>query len=241
MEHKSIPAQFKADDAAGTFEGYASVFGVTDSYGDVVQAGAYKKTLSERADRVKLLWNHDSAAPPIGRVLGLAEDSTGLAFRASFSATPRAQEVRQLILDGAIGEMSIGFSTIQSVSNDQGGRDLRELKLYEISAVNFPANESAVITGAKSLDDAPTFLHDLARELKAGRTLSAASLARIRTALDELTALLADAEPAKNAAPVTAAADRTLFDGLKGLRHRAQNAALLTELRAFGQSLGDRT
>ena len=45
-----VPAEFKFADGgeAGTFEGYASVYGNKDSHGDVVEPGAFKDSLAER-------------------------------------------------------------------------------------------------------------------------------------------------------------------------------------------------
>ena len=45
-------------------EGYASVFGVADQGGDVVQKGAYQKSLTAleaQGRRVKMLWQHDAS------------------------------------------------------------------------------------------------------------------------------------------------------------------------------------
>ena len=49
-------------------EGYASLFGQPDQSGDVVQKGAYAKSLGAlkaQGQHVKMLWQHD-ASEPIG-------------------------------------------------------------------------------------------------------------------------------------------------------------------------------
>lgn len=49
-----------ATDDAGTFTGYASVFGEPDSFGDTIKPGAFRKTLSERkrTGGPAMFWNH---------------------------------------------------------------------------------------------------------------------------------------------------------------------------------------
>jgi hypothetical protein len=75
---KSIALDLKAVGDDGTFEGYGSVFGVVDSYREVVEPGAFMASLAKRkAKGIKLLWQHD-ASQPIGVWDDLAEDSKGL-------------------------------------------------------------------------------------------------------------------------------------------------------------------
>ncbi len=80
----------------GIIRGYASTFGgEADSYGDVIAAGAFSKTLSEHAGKKTtpaMLWAHDPANP-IGKWTRLVEDSMGLAVEGKLTlAVPRAQE-----------------------------------------------------------------------------------------------------------------------------------------------------
>ena len=56
MEFRSVQTEFKADTSQRILEGYASAFGNPDSYGDIVQRGAFTKTILERKDRIKQ-WN----------------------------------------------------------------------------------------------------------------------------------------------------------------------------------------
>ena len=49
----------------GEFEGYGSVFGVEDSYGDVVVKGAFEKSLASWREKGRLpamLWQHDTTS-----------------------------------------------------------------------------------------------------------------------------------------------------------------------------------
>lgn len=156
MDHKTFSFKLTNLDFTGrTLEGYANVFDVKDLVGDIVHPGAFAKTLLERGGKVKFLWQHD-IGEPIGRPVELREDANGLFIKAIISDTQRGRDALALLHDGAIGEMSIGFDTVKGgldYSKDtltgDTIRNLRELKLYEVSLVTFPANESAVVTGLK--------------------------------------------------------------------------------------------
>lgn len=152
LEQKAINLEIKSiDDEQNIVEGYASTFGGSpDSWGDVVVEGAFSKTIQERGNRVKFLWQH-RFDKPIGKVVDLKEDSIGLYFKAKISETEKGKEVMQLMKDGVIDRVSIGYSTVKSeYDNSTDIRYLKEVKLFEISAVTFPANDRAVITSAKN-------------------------------------------------------------------------------------------
>jgi HK97 family phage prohead protease len=148
-KHLSISVKAVGDD--GSFEGYGSIFGNIDSYGDIVDKGAFTKTLAERGDKTKLLWQHDSSQP-IGIFTSLSEDSNGLKLSGQLClGVKQADEAYLLLKQGALNGMSIGYQTIQNTYNTQTGiNHLTEVKLYEVSLVTFPANEEAMVTSVKS-------------------------------------------------------------------------------------------
>lgn len=151
IERKSMGCSIKSfDDEKNIVEGYASTFGgAPDAYDDVVAKGAFAKTIRERGDRIKFLFGH-SWDSILGKVTDIYEDDHGLYFKAKISETEKGKEVMQLIKDGVIDRLSIGYGTVKSDYDAVGIRTLREVKLYEISAVGIPANDNAMITGAKS-------------------------------------------------------------------------------------------
>jgi len=153
MERKSVAFEVKAlDEAEGIFEGYASTFTkVPDSYGDVIDKGAFKKTITENRGRIKILWNHNTDEP-IGIPLELREDDIGLYVKGKLSlAVQRAREVFALMKDGVVNTMSIGFRTIKE-GMDGDIRHVQEVKLYDTSPVTFASNESALITSVKAVE-----------------------------------------------------------------------------------------
>ncbi len=150
FEVKNMPVEIKEINEDGTFSGYGSVFGVKDSYNDIVEKGAFTKTLNERKN-VKLLWQHDQREP-IGIFTKMYEDDNGLVVEGKIAMdVQRGKEAHTLIKMGAVDGLSIGYSTITSKFDKKSNiRFLKELKLYEVSIVTFPANEAATVTSMKT-------------------------------------------------------------------------------------------
>lgn len=136
-------------------EGYASLFGVKDQGGDVVQAGAYRASLVRllaKGGKVKMLWQHDPAQP-IGVWDEVREDATGLWVKGRIlTEVDRGREAVALLAAGAIDGLSIGYRTVRAERNGKGQRLLSELELWEVSLVTFPMLSEARVQ-AKSDDD----------------------------------------------------------------------------------------
>jgi len=134
-------------------EAYGAYFGNVDSYGDVINAGAFAKFLaSEDAKRVKLCWQHNFD-DVLGVITDIGEDERGLWFKATLSNTTLGRDAATLIEDGALNEFSIGYSTREAEypSEDEQRatgvyRYLKEIYLYEISLVTRAANPMATLT-----------------------------------------------------------------------------------------------
>ena len=136
-----------ADDKSGIVKGYGSVFGNVDSDGDIITKGAYTKTIKENGERVRYLYQHNMDWP-LGKMLNLYEDEKGLVFEAEIPQTRLGKDVMQLIKAGVVTENSVGILPINKamVGNN---REIREVKLFEISAVTLAANDQALILDVK--------------------------------------------------------------------------------------------
>jgi HK97 family phage prohead protease len=123
--------------------GYASVFGVPDSGGDVVLPGAFEAL----AGRVPLLWQHDTKEP-VGFVEQMREDARGLRVVARVVASGRGEQAAQLLRAGAIDGLSFGYR-VKSARPDRvrGLRQLIKLDLIEVSLVTFPMQPLARVLG----------------------------------------------------------------------------------------------
>lgn len=138
------------DNGSGEVTGYASVFGNIDHARDVIEQGAFAKTLQMNMGKIRFLWQHDRYQP-IGAIVEMREDTKGLWFRAVFANTPRGQEARELLkMNGAMGGFSIGFQVIVEMMDEVSGINrIKEIRLLEVSAVTFPCNEEATVLGIK--------------------------------------------------------------------------------------------
>ena len=138
----------------GTFRGVASVYGVEDLGGDVVDKGAFTKTLSENPT-VPVLFQHDSR-----EVIGegrLSEWQGKLLIDGKLDMDdPTALKAHSKMKKRLIKGLSIGFQTLKSsLKNveDRVVRHIEELKLWEVSVVTFPMLPAAQVTRVKSADD----------------------------------------------------------------------------------------
>ena len=218
--------EIKAISDSGAFEGIASVYGNVDSYGDIVMPGAFKKTIAERGANIPVLAEHSET---IGKG-SVTDEGTHLAIKGQILTTiQRGKDYVELAKAGIVKGLSIGYKTIKDEwdSKDQVRR-LMEVKLYEVSFVTFPANEMAFITSVKSENNqASAFaaINAFIQEIKAGRTLSAATRAKITATLESLSALLAESDDTDEAAKSKAPEPPP---------HSWDMAAILREMRASG-------
>jgi len=136
------------DENLGIVKGYGSVFGNKDSDNDIIEKGAYKRTIKNNGSRVKYLYQHD-ITKPIGKMKELYEDEKGLVFVAEVPKTTFGNEVLELMKYGVIDENSVGIMPVKKDYDENGVRMIKEVKLYEISAVTIAANDEAKILEVK--------------------------------------------------------------------------------------------
>ena len=183
--HKYKSFAVKADGISeydGTITGYASTWDrEPDSYGDIVAKGAFAETLKqwgEREAHIPFLYGHRLDDPKYN--IGWCEaeeDERGLKFTAHLDAdSEKAQYVRKLYKEGRIYQFSFAFDVLDAceVELDDGTKanELRKLDLYEISAVQIPANAHAEVV-----------------EVKAGRRNSKKDEDQLREILEQLDAI----------------------------------------------------
>lgn len=140
--------ELKGVGEAGEFTGLASVYGNVDLGGDMVERGAFAQTLAHKGNTRPLLWQHRTDEP-IG--VGKLEDGAeGLTIHGKLNlAVTRAREAYELLKQGAVRGLSIGYKVAKQ-RMDGDGRRLMALELFEVSLVTLPMNESALVTGVKT-------------------------------------------------------------------------------------------
>ncbi|MCI8442560.1 MAG: HK97 family phage prohead protease [Provencibacterium sp.] len=183
-EYKTLSFKVNSvDEEQGIFEGYASVFGNVDSGGDIVEPGAFTECLENGIGRIKILALHNDAWLPIGVPLELKEDKTGLYIKGKVSDTSMGKDIKILLRDGVLNEMSIGYDPVDYDYDAEMIRHLRKVELWEVSLVTWAMNEQATVTGYKALQRG---VEDIAAETerarKEGRRISGARLQTLEEA-----------------------------------------------------------
>ena len=110
----------------------------------------------------------------IGTVTLAKEDDYGLYVEAEFDPeNETAQYVRKLVQEGRLYQFSFAFSidAEREVELDDGRKanELQELDIYEVSLVQIPANQTAVVTEVKAAE----VMQGIADDIKSGRRNSA--------------------------------------------------------------------
>lgn len=155
-------------DATGEIEGMASPFGgAPDSYGDIVEPGAYAASLASHAKAgtaPAMLWAHDQSRP-VGRWLEMQERQDGLHVRGRLNLKTQAgQEAYEHVRGGDLDGLSIGYTIAPGGASvdRQGVRTLKAVTLHEVSLVTLPAASTARVRRVKSISG-PDELRDLLR------------------------------------------------------------------------------
>jgi HK97 family phage prohead protease len=153
-------------DPRGAFEAIISI-PTLDRDNEIVDAKAFDPLPAS----IPVHFAHDFRQP-VGRGVPTYEGDA-LVLRGWFGTTLRAQDMRQLVVDGVIQHMSVGFMPPQREDID-GTTHIVKAELLEASFTSVPSNREAAILGAKSAE-----MLDLAesyRQLKEAHDAFAKSL-----------------------------------------------------------------
>lgn len=139
---------------------------INPSLVEVFRRGAFAN-VARAAHRVKLLVGHDSRALPIGRATLLRDDERGLYGEFRVSQGPRGDEVLELVRDGALTDLSIGFQPLKDKRRADGVVERISAHLAEVSLVTFGAyGHNASVVGVR--DETATPNLDAVNELLKG-------------------------------------------------------------------------
>lgn len=163
--------QVRSEGDGRTIEAYASVFDTPQEirdrdghYEEIIDRGAFDKTLAERADRLQVMFNHGKTmwgtpserfSMPIGTPVEVKVDGSGLFTRSRVAKTDLGDEVLALVNDGAIRGMSFSGGFLQTRDErpaQRGGLPVKvrtEISLREYGPTPFPAYDAARITGVR--------------------------------------------------------------------------------------------
>lgn len=184
-----------ASDKTGVFSGYGAVFGNLDAGGDMIEKGAFKRTLREWEDKGKyppMLLQHGGGLfggnaddmLPVGKWTAMEENSRGLKVEGELFATntERGQYIYEGLKAGALDGLSIGYRVRKAVSGTkptEPRRTLTDVDLVELSIVTFPMNDKARVGAVKS-DFDPRELEAMLREASLSRSDAVKAVATFR-------------------------------------------------------------
>lgn len=159
------------DSTKGIITGYFAAFNILDSDGDVIEKGAFSKTISERGPdgtkRIKYLQDHDRYKA-VGVLKSLEEDTYGLKYTGKVGRHTVGQDFLKMVQDEIITEHSFGYKIIKE-QKEADGNHLKELYLFEGSGLQVDAaNPHTPILGVKSKEDIVLLFDALEKALKNG-------------------------------------------------------------------------
>ncbi len=148
----------------GILSGYANVYNIEDTDGDISQVGSFTKTVTENRKRIKILRNHDR-----NQFVGIpveldTEDSYGLKLTTKMLLeTPIGkqtyEESKFLVENGFESGFSIGGWVMKRNKSEM--KIVTEYKLNEISVLTCdPANQLSVVDTIKSMQKQTEFTQE---------------------------------------------------------------------------------
>lgn len=158
---KGINEGFKdMDTNQGIVTGYFAMFGSKDLDGDIIEPGAFSKTIQERGPKgkalIKYLLDHDRNKA-VAKIDELYEDSKGLYYEAKVGTHTAGKDFLEMVKSGIINQHSFGFVVPKDKSYFDQSRKanvIKEVMMYEGSAIQFlGANPETTTIGLKSFED----------------------------------------------------------------------------------------
>lgn len=157
-----------------TVTGYFAAFGILDSDGDVIQKGAFAKTIQERGPdgsgkrRIKYLQDHNPYQV-VGKLEVLKEDNYGVYYEGKIGTHTAGEDYLKMVTEGLISEHSFGYRVIKEEKADNGDNILKEVFMKEGSGLQVDAaNPFTPITGIKSAQDIEAVFQALEKAIKNG-------------------------------------------------------------------------
>jgi HK97 family phage prohead protease len=188
-----------SDMKQGIVSGYFAVFGNKDLDGDVIEPGAFSKTIMERGPQgkqlIKYLLDHDKNKV-VAKITNLYEDSKGLRYEAKIGTHTAGQDFQKMIESELINQHSFGFRTIKEQYDAQSKSNMiKEVMMYEGSAVQFlGANPETTFIDLKSEEDAFNYLERLEKFIKTSDATDE-TIFKLENQLKSLLEFLKPAEP----------------------------------------------
>jgi len=222
--YKAVSNSIKDIDAKQrTIVAYASIFGNIDSDDDIIQPGAYSKTIQENGpkgkNRVWHLFNHEWEYP-VSKPFELTEDGKGLLFSSRLPETTFANDLLKLYEAGHLTEHSVWIRIMKAMDQVIDGKTIRlisEVALMEVSSVLWGANEQAQTVAVKSIAELDRRIQTGTNLLRNGN-LSDEGFKRLEAELTEIKSLLTKQPTQQQNEPEAASA--TTLEALERINYK---------------------
>lgn len=206
LQYKNNSLAFTdVDTKEGIVSGYfASFDSEPDSDGDVIQPGAFAKTVAENGPqgkgRIRHLLDHDFGKG-VALIQELSEDQKGLAYVSKAGRHTLGRDFVLMVEDGIVKEHSFGYRVVKSHKNDNGWNALTELKMWEGSSLQgWGANLNTPFTGLKSMEDIVDHYDKLYKALKNG-TYSDETMQLFQERHNQISEFIKTTQPVKPTVP----------------------------------------
>lgn len=157
-----------------TVKGYASVWGVIDSFRTVMLKGCCANSINQRGPqssakyKITKVWQHD-ITDPIGRITVLEEDDYGLYFEAELDeGVVNAERALIQLRSRTLNQFSIGFDYVwdkMTYNEEMDAVLIKELDLFEVSVVTIGSNsETYALRGRGNYEQELELLQDETEE-----------------------------------------------------------------------------
>lgn len=154
MDHHDISFRFAPSDDTAEFSGYAAIWGERNGHNEIIQRGAFAKSLAEHraAGRQPVMLYSHIPSEIIGVWDEVREDEKGLFVRGHLlTELSIGKDAHVRMKSGAVSGLSIGFRVYPGGEKRSAGtRYLSSVHLAEISVVGMPSAGSARITSVRS-------------------------------------------------------------------------------------------
>lgn len=183
-----------SDMKQGIVSGYFAIFSNRDLDGDIIEAGAFTKTIAERGPKgkqlIKYLLDHDKTKV-VAKITNLYEDYKGLRYEAKIGSHNAGQDFQKMIESELVNQHSFGFRTIKEQYDQVSKANrIKEVMMYEGSAVQFlGANPETTFIDLKSESDAFEYLAKLEKFVKTSDATDE-TLEKLENQLKSLLAIL---------------------------------------------------
>ena len=148
------------DAESRTIEGLAVPYGLVGRPGGAFTGtpvefapGSFARSLNARADKVRLIVDHDRSRP-IGRLVSFEERPEGLHTVWKVASTPAGDHVLAEAADGIRDGLSVGADVVTHTRLADRVQ-VTEARLIEVSMVAFPAFDSARVSRVAAAEPVP--------------------------------------------------------------------------------------